>query len=95
MAECNIHVDYYLHLSILFFRRFLPKKMIGKIDDRYLLKFNDHMQAINIPYHQGSFMFFRTECFSKVGLFDEHFFMYLEDIDITRRMHKYYRTMYW
>lgn len=79
----------------LIFRRFLPKKMIAKIDDRYLLKFNDHMQAINIPYHQGSFMFFRTECFSKVGLFDEHFFMYLEDIDITRRMHKYYRTMYW
>lgn len=79
----------------LIFRRFLPKKMIGKIDDRYLIRFNDHTQAMNIPYHQGSFMFFRTECFNKVGLFDERFFMYPEDIDITRRMHKYYKTIFW
>lgn len=79
----------------LIFRRFLPKKMISRMDERYLLKFNDHTQAIDIPYHQGSFMFFRTDCFNKVGLFDERFFMYLEDIDITRRMHKYYRTMFW
>lgn len=49
---------------------------------------------MNIPYHQGSFMFFRLDCFKKVGLFDERFFMYPEDIDITRRMHKYYRTMF-
>ena len=38
---------------------------------------------MNVPYHQGSFMFFRLECFKKVGLFDERFFMYPEDIDIT------------
>ena len=44
---------------------------------------------------QGSFMFFRVACFEKVGLFDERFFMYPEDIDITRRMHRYYRTMFW
>ena len=40
-------------------------------------------------------MFFRTEAFKTVGLFDERFFMYPEDIDITRRMHKYYKTLYW
>ena len=28
-------------------------------------------------------------------MFDERFFMYPEDIDITRRMHSKYRTMYW
>ena len=79
----------------LIFRRFLPKKMMEKMNDRYLLKFNDHTQAMNVPYHQGSFMFFRIECFNKVGLFDERFFMYPEDIDITRRMHKYYKTIFW
>lgn len=79
----------------LIFRRFLPKRLTEKMNDRYLLKFNDHTKPINIPYHQGSFMFFRTECFRKVGLFDERFFMYPEDIDITRRMHKHYRTMFW
>lgn len=78
----------------LIFRRFLPKRMVEKMNYRYLLKFNDHKKPMNIPYHQGSFMFFRTECFKTVGLFDERFFMYPEDIDITRRMHRHYKTMY-
>ena len=78
----------------LIFRRFLPKGMVEQMNIRYQLKFNNHKEEMNIPYHQGSFMFFRTECFKKVGLFDERFFMYPEDIDITRRMHKYYRTMF-
>lgn len=78
----------------LIFRRFLPKSWGKKMDDRYLLKNRDLTKEMNIPYHQGSFIFFRTECFKKVGLFDERFFMYPEDIDITRRMHKFYRTMY-
>lgn len=78
----------------LIFRRFLPQSMVKKMNYRYMLKFSDHKKEMNVPYHQGSFMFFRLECFNKVGLFDERFFMYPEDIDITRRMHKYYRTMY-
>jgi len=76
------------------FRRFLPKRFMRNADSRYLLKFNDHTQPMNIPYHQGSFMFIRTACFEQVGLFDERFFMYPEDIDLTRRMHRLYRTMY-
>lgn len=79
----------------LIFRRFLPRWLVERTDDRYLLKFNDHKKEMNIPYHQGSFMFFRTACFHIVGLFDERFFMYPEDIDITRRMHKHYKTMFW
>lgn len=79
----------------LIFRRFLPKKMVEGMNYRYMLKMFDHKRELNVPYHQGSFMFFRTSTFEKVGLFDERFFMYPEDIDITRRMHKYYRTMFW
>ena len=78
----------------LIFRRFLPKGIVEKMNIRYQLKFTDHKREMNVPYHQGSFMFFRIECFKKVGLFDERFFMYPEDIDITRRMHKQYRTMF-
>lgn len=79
----------------LIFRRFLPKKMVTKMNRRYLLEFWDHRSPANVPYHQGSFMFFRTRCLEEVGLFDEQFFMYPEDIDITRRMHRRYRTMFW
>lgn len=79
----------------LIFRRFLPSKMVERMNYRYMLKKFDHLSEWNIPYHQGSFMFFRVACFETVGLFDERFFMYPEDIDITRRMHRKYRTMFW
>lgn len=79
----------------LIFRRFLPKRMVEKNDVRYLLKFADHDKEMNVPYHQGSFMLFRCEVLRKIGLFDERFFMYPEDIDITRRIHRYYRTIYY
>ncbi len=79
----------------LMFRRFLPQKLVEGMNYRYMLKMFDHKRELNVPYHQGSFMFFRVSCFEKVGLFDERFFMYPEDIDITRRMHRLYRTMFW
>ena len=50
---------------------------------------------MDIPFLLGSFMFFRLPCFKKVGLFDESIFMYMEDIDITRRIHKFYKTVFW
>ena len=66
-----------------------------KMDRLYTLQFWDHRTSANVAYHQGSFMFFRVGAFKHVGLFDERYFMYPEDIDITRRMHKCYKTMYW
>ena len=40
-------------------------------------------------------MFFRVAALKEIGLFDERFFMYPEDIDITRRMHERFRTVYY
>ena len=78
----------------LIFRRFMPKSMAKKLNYRYTLEFCDHKNEFNVPYHQGSFMLFRIDCLREVGLFDERFFMYPEDIDITRRMHRKYKTMF-
>ena len=50
---------------------------------------------MNVPYLSGCFMFFRMSALKEVGTFDEHFFMYAEDIDITRRMHQKYETLYY
>lgn len=76
-------------------RRFLPGFLSGPRNRRYLLADRPAGATLNIPYHQGSFMFFRVDVLSKAGLFDERFFMYPEDIDITRRIHALSPTIYW
>lgn len=76
-------------------RRFLPANWVRKINYRYLLEFADHTKEMNVPFHQGSFMFLRTDALKRVGLFDESIFMYMEDVDLTRRVHKEYKTMFW
>lgn len=79
----------------VFARRFLPSFLYRKRNDRYLLKNLDPDKEHNIPYHQGSFMFIRVDALRETGLFDERFFMYPEDIDLTRRLHKMWKTMYY
>jgi GT2 family glycosyltransferase len=79
----------------LFSKRFLPLKSVEKLLMRYQLKHADYNKQMNVPCLSGCFMFFRTSAFNSVGLFDERFFMYAEDIDITRRMHRMYKTVYY
>ena len=56
---------------------------------------HDYYKIIyDIPYLSGCFMFFRMEVINKIGFFDEKIFMYLEDADITRRVLKVSRTIY-
>jgi len=62
---------------------------------RYELRFTSYNQIMSAPYLSGCFMFIRNEVFKKIGFFDERFFMYLEDVDLSRRIHKYYRTVYY
>lgn len=47
-----------------------------------------------IPIISGCFTLFRMTALSKVGLYDDKFFMYFEDWDISRRMHQKYKTIY-
>lgn len=79
----------------VFVRRFMPARMAARRNRRYLLEFWNHATEANIPYHQGSFMFLRTDALRDVGIFDERFFMYPEDIDLSRRMHRRYATLFW
>lgn len=67
----------------------------SKHNQRFELRHLDHSRPINAPYLSGCFMLLRTEALQKVGLFDERFFMYPEDIDLTRRIHCEYLTLYY
>lgn len=79
----------------LFLKRFMSGKLKERRMEKYLLKNHDHDYPLNSPYLLGSFMFFRVKALSDTGLFDERFFMYPEDIDITRRLNEKWKTMYW
>lgn len=79
----------------VFAKRFLPGRLTHARMERYLLAVHDHDKPLNCPYLLGSFLFFRLEAFRQCGVFDERFFMYPEDIDITRRLHEKWKTMYW
>ena len=79
----------------LIFRRFLPKKWVVKRIERFELRSTGYNKIMNVPYLSGCFMFLRTKAIEDVGLFDERFFMYPEDIDLTRRIHVKYRTVFY
>lgn len=79
----------------LFGRRFLPKRWIKKRMEWFEMRDTDYNHIMNVPYLSGCFMLLRTDALQKVGLFDERFFMYPEDIDLTRRIHRDFKTIYY
>jgi GT2 family glycosyltransferase len=64
-------------------------------NSEYELQGADYNKIMNIPNQLGCFVLFRRQALVKAGLFDENIFMYLEDIDITRRVHRHYDTIYY
>jgi GT2 family glycosyltransferase len=55
----------------------------------------DMKKLLSVPYLSGCFMMLRTSVLAVTGLFDEDFFMYFEDLDLSRRMHQHSRTVYY
>jgi GT2 family glycosyltransferase len=79
----------------LFIRRFLPASVTRKRMYRFEMQQTGYQSVMEVPYLSGCFMLLRTSALKEVGLFDERFFMYPEDIDITRRMHQRYKTLFY
>lgn len=79
----------------VFGRRFLPKRWIEKRNARFELRDLDLTRPVNAPYLSGCFMMLRTKAAVEAGLFDERYFMYPEDIDLTRTIHRNYLTLYY
>lgn len=84
--------------SDLLLRRFFRgpfAKFVSKRNEDFELRFTGYKEEMDVPYLSGCFMLFRTSSLKAVGLFDERFFMYPEDIDITRRIHAKFRTVFY
>lgn len=78
----------------VFGRRFLPDWLFAHRNRYYELRRSGYDKVMNVPYLSGCFMFMRTEAVLKARLFDERYFMYPEDIDLTRTIHRDYLTLY-
>lgn len=70
------------------------QKLFQQRIDRYMLRDVNLGVPRAVPCLSGCFMFLRTEVLREIGLFDERFFMYMEDVDLCRRIGKVARTMF-
>ncbi len=78
----------------LFLRFFTPKRFMKDKKNDFILAESGYNQIMNVPYLSGCFMFLNMKAIKDIGLFDERFFMYPEDIDLTRRIHMKYKTLF-
>ena len=74
----------------LFSRRFLPNWLkpawLKRYDRWYVMADQNYHEVFEAPYLSGCCMLIRSEAFCSVGGFDERYFLYLEDADLTRSL---------
>jgi len=78
-----------------FLRMAFPRRWIAKRMDSFELRLSGYDTIMDVPYVSGCFMFLRNSSLEKTGLFDERFFMYGEDIDLSRRIYTDSRSVFY
>lgn len=76
-------------------RRFCPASWFQR--RRRLFEMRDHSydDEMNPPFLSGCFMFFRSRVLAALDGFDERFFLYLEDLDLSRRSQRIAPNLYY
>lgn len=69
-------------------RRFLMERFkpswLKRYDRHYVMAHHDYQTVFDVPYLSGCCMLIKADSFRRVGGFDERYFLYLEDADLTR-----------
>lgn len=82
----------------LVLRRFMPgflRQLFAAAEARYQLhQLNPNLPA-DVPVLSGCFMFCRAQALQNIGGFDENYFLYVEDVDLCRRMLSQGKNRYW
>jgi len=72
--------------------RLLPRNRYSK---QYLLSDWRHDSICDVDWVSGACLMIRRSLFEKIGLLDEGYFMYIEDVDLCQRVHRAgYRIVY-
>ncbi len=72
--------------------RFPRSRFFGRFDRTWA----DQKEAAQTDWVPGAFMILRAEALRAVGLFDERFFLYYEEVDLCRRLHAAgWQVWYW
>jgi hypothetical protein len=82
----------------LFLRRFMPGpflKFFKRRMDAYEMRDRGYDKVCDVPAMSGCFMFCRTALLKALGGFDEGYFLYFEDTDLSRRIQRTHRTVYY
>jgi GT2 family glycosyltransferase len=75
-------------------RAFFPNTQWSKaLTRRYESHDWAHDEALSFPFLSGCFMVIRANDLAKTGLFDERFFLFAEDLDLSRRLHRTSQTV--
>nr|PZN83571.1 MAG: glycosyl transferase family 2 [Pseudomonadota bacterium] len=79
----------------LILRRFAVFDAVREwINGRYELSALPQDEPQDVPTVSGCFLMVRTELVRRLGGFDERYFMYMEDVDLVRRIGDTHRVVY-
>lgn len=81
-------------ISILWRKLKKPKRAYEKFINQYELRNISGKIIYNAPVLSGCFTLLNLDAIKKVGGYDDKFFMYFEDWDLSRRIHRHYKTIY-
>lgn len=73
----------------------IPRKRYESFIEKYELRKYSENQICNVPIISGCFTLLNLEAINKIGGYDERYFMYFEDFDLSRRIHQKYKTIYY
>ncbi len=72
----------------------LGKRLLPELWGRYEMRDIDLSHGREVPSLSGCFMFLRSSVLQQVGLLDDRYFLYMEDVDLCRRVGRVSRTMF-
>jgi GT2 family glycosyltransferase len=81
-------------LSIIWRKIKKPASWYKKFIDMYELRNVAKDMIYDAPILSGCFTLLNLDAIKKIGFYDDAYFMYFEDWDLSRRMHKNYKTIY-